>query len=204
MSIARMPVSIEFSIARRKLVSETSALCICRRRRMWRQVPSSIHTVSTRERDDHPEQRVADQADRGAIALAAQHQAVAGRRDRQLVDDRSGPRGLARHRHHACWPARGLASSSSVDRMAVRHFGRHEVAQQRVDRVLGDQRAGERAAVDQRHWTWNTAVPAALRKAASTPAGAARAPLRRRLRARGGVRRRRQRRARCRRRASSA
>ena len=42
-----MPVSIEFSIARRKLVSETSAVCICSRRRMWRQVPSSIHTVST-------------------------------------------------------------------------------------------------------------------------------------------------------------
>ena len=46
MSIARMPVSIEFSIARRKFVSETSAACICRRRRMWRQVPSSIQTVS--------------------------------------------------------------------------------------------------------------------------------------------------------------
>ncbi len=45
MSMARMPVSIEFSIARRKLVSDTSAFCICRRRRMWRHVPSSIHTV---------------------------------------------------------------------------------------------------------------------------------------------------------------
>ena len=47
MSIARMPVSMEFSIARRKLVSVTSALCICWRRPMWRQVPSSIQTVST-------------------------------------------------------------------------------------------------------------------------------------------------------------
>jgi hypothetical protein len=47
MSMARMPVSMEFSIARRKLASETSALCICSRRPMWRQVPSSIHTVST-------------------------------------------------------------------------------------------------------------------------------------------------------------
>ena len=46
MSTARMPVSIEFSIARRKFASDTSALCICSRRRMWRQVPSSIHTVS--------------------------------------------------------------------------------------------------------------------------------------------------------------
>ena len=33
--------------ARRKFVSDTSALCICRRRPMWRQVPSSIQTVST-------------------------------------------------------------------------------------------------------------------------------------------------------------
>ena len=47
MSMARMPVSIEFSMARRKLVSETSAACICSRRRMCRQVPSSIQTVST-------------------------------------------------------------------------------------------------------------------------------------------------------------
>ena len=45
MSIARMPVSMEFSIARRKLVSCTSAPWICARRRTWRQVPSSIHTV---------------------------------------------------------------------------------------------------------------------------------------------------------------
>ena len=42
-----MPVSIEFSIARRKLVSCTSAAWICARRRRWRQLPSSIHTVST-------------------------------------------------------------------------------------------------------------------------------------------------------------
>ena len=42
-----MPVGMEFSIARRKLVSCTSAPWICARRRMWRQLPSSIHTVST-------------------------------------------------------------------------------------------------------------------------------------------------------------
>jgi hypothetical protein len=47
MSIARMPVSMEFSIARRKFASDTSALCICSRRPMCRHVPSSIHTVST-------------------------------------------------------------------------------------------------------------------------------------------------------------
>jgi hypothetical protein len=38
---------MEFSIARRKLVSDTSALCICNLRPIWRHVPSSIHTVST-------------------------------------------------------------------------------------------------------------------------------------------------------------
>jgi hypothetical protein len=47
MSMARMPVSMEFSMARRKLVSCTRAFWIWVRRRMWRQVPSSIHTVST-------------------------------------------------------------------------------------------------------------------------------------------------------------
>ncbi len=40
-----MPVSMEFSIARRKLVSEMSACWTWSRRRMWRQVPASIHTV---------------------------------------------------------------------------------------------------------------------------------------------------------------
>ncbi len=42
-----MPVSMEFSIARRKLVSATSACWACRRRRVWRQVPISIQLVST-------------------------------------------------------------------------------------------------------------------------------------------------------------
>ena len=41
-----MPVGMEFSIARRKFVSCTSATWICARRRMWRHVPSSIHTVN--------------------------------------------------------------------------------------------------------------------------------------------------------------
>ena len=42
-----MPVGMLFSMARRKFVSCTSAPWIWARRRMWRQVPSSIHTVST-------------------------------------------------------------------------------------------------------------------------------------------------------------
>ena len=47
MSSARMPVSIEFSIARRKLVSATRACCACMRRRVCRQLPISIQAVIT-------------------------------------------------------------------------------------------------------------------------------------------------------------
>ena len=42
-----MPVGMEFSIARRKLVSVSSACCTDMRRRVWRQVTISIDTVST-------------------------------------------------------------------------------------------------------------------------------------------------------------
>jgi hypothetical protein len=45
--MARMPVSIEFSIARRKLVSDINACCVCIRRRVWRQLAISIHAVIT-------------------------------------------------------------------------------------------------------------------------------------------------------------
>ena len=40
-----MPVSTEFSMARRKLVSITSAFWACMRRRVWRQVAISIQAV---------------------------------------------------------------------------------------------------------------------------------------------------------------
>ena len=40
-----MPVSIEFSIARRNVVSATSAFWACRRRRVWRQLAISIQAV---------------------------------------------------------------------------------------------------------------------------------------------------------------
>ncbi|MNZ94292.1 hypothetical protein D3C78_1133950 [compost metagenome] len=40
-----MPVSTEFSMARRKLVSATSASWARMRRRVWRQVASSIQAV---------------------------------------------------------------------------------------------------------------------------------------------------------------
>ena len=40
-----MPVRIEFSIARRKFVSATSACCACMRRRVCRQFAMSIHAV---------------------------------------------------------------------------------------------------------------------------------------------------------------
>jgi hypothetical protein len=76
MSIARMPVGMEFSIARRKLVSCTSA-------RLDLHAPAHVAPGAQqhphrqhRQRHDHPEQRVADQADRGAVALAAQVEAV--------------------------------------------------------------------------------------------------------------------------------
>ncbi len=42
-----MPVRMEFSIARRKLVSAISACCACMRRRVWRQVAISIQAVIT-------------------------------------------------------------------------------------------------------------------------------------------------------------
>ena len=67
-----------------------------------------------RERHHHPEQGVADQADRGAVALAAQHQAVLGRRDRQLEDDRRPLRGRCRARSSRCWRATGRWSSSEI------------------------------------------------------------------------------------------
>jgi len=40
-----MPVSMEFSMARRKLVSSSRARCTCSRRRLWRRLASSIQTV---------------------------------------------------------------------------------------------------------------------------------------------------------------
>ncbi|MNV26710.1 hypothetical protein D3C71_1178350 [compost metagenome] len=45
MSSARMPVRMEFSIARRKFVSATRACWACMRRRVWRQVAISIQAV---------------------------------------------------------------------------------------------------------------------------------------------------------------
>ena len=46
-SSARMPVTMEFSMARRKLVSATRAFWACKRRRVWRQLPISIQAVMT-------------------------------------------------------------------------------------------------------------------------------------------------------------
>jgi len=40
-----MPVSMEFSIARRKFVSDTRACCAWARRRVWRQLAISIQAV---------------------------------------------------------------------------------------------------------------------------------------------------------------
>ena len=43
--MARMPVGMEFSMARRKLVSDTRACCACWRLRVWRQLAISIQVV---------------------------------------------------------------------------------------------------------------------------------------------------------------
>ena len=45
--MARMPVRMEFSMARLKLVSEIKACWACKRRRVCRQLPISIQAVST-------------------------------------------------------------------------------------------------------------------------------------------------------------
>ena len=127
---------------------ETRALCICRRRRTWRQVPSSIHSVST-DSADHPEQGVADQPIDVRNPSGAQHDSVGPRRDRQLLHDRAG-RAPGPASAAPSWPAPCLGVEQR-DRVAVRDLARDEVAQQGLDRVLGDQRPGEGAAVDQRH-----------------------------------------------------
>ena len=44
-AFARMPVSMEFSMARRKLVSVIKACCACKRLRVCRHVPINIHVV---------------------------------------------------------------------------------------------------------------------------------------------------------------
>ena len=113
LSSARMPVSIEFSIARRKLVSCTSAFWIWLRRRMWRQVPSSIHTVSDRQRHDHPEQRVADQADRGAPALPRSTRPLAAGANGRSSDDRRAAARAGRASATRCRRAR-LPSASTT------------------------------------------------------------------------------------------
>jgi hypothetical protein len=43
--MARMPVSMEFSIARRKLVSDSRACWACSRLREWRQLAINIQAV---------------------------------------------------------------------------------------------------------------------------------------------------------------
>ena len=143
-----MPVSMEFSIARRKLVSATSACCACMRRRVWRQLPISIQAVITLQRADQPEQAAADHAQRGAVGLRAQHQAVAHRRDRHFVFvGLRGPGQQLRAGLRGGTDGAGEHAALAVEqrhRVARRHLGRHAVAQQAVDRVLAQDHAGER------------------------------------------------------------
>ena len=175
-------VSMEFSIARRKLVSATSACWACMRRRVWRQLAISIQAVMALSAPDQPEQAAADHAQRGAVGLRAQHQAVAHRRHRHFVFV-----GLRWPRAAAAWPGcaaaptvpastRPLPSSSATAYLAE-HLGRHAVAQQAVDRVFAQHHAGELALVGQRHVQLQQAgAVACRRRAASTPAAAGRAP----------------------------
>ncbi len=102
-----------------------------------------------REQHHHPEQAVADQADRGPVALAAQDQPVVGRRHRQLEDDRRALLVRARQHHHRAGE-RALLGIEHRDRMAACDLARDEVAQQPLERILGDQRAVELAVVDER------------------------------------------------------
>ena len=104
-----------------------------------------------RQCHDHPEQGVADQSDRGAVALATQQQVVDGRSQRQLVHDRRAAyRFLSRHLRHGAGQDLLLVIGDR-HRMAHRDVGRYKVAQQRLDRILHHQRAAEGVACHQRH-----------------------------------------------------
>ena len=134
-----------------------------------------------RQQHHHPEQAVADQADRGAVALAAQDEAVLGRRDRQLEDDRRPRRLRCPAASSPCWRASAIVRIEHRDRVPARDLGRHEVAQQPLDRILGDQRAVEDAVVDRAGSApGRPGCRSCRRTAASRPSGACRARARRR------------------------
>mmetsp|Transcript_4945 Transcript_4945/g.17891 ORF Transcript_4945/g.17891 Transcript_4945/m.17891 type:complete len:651 (+) Transcript_4945:3243-5195(+) len=101
------------------------------------------------EGQHHPEQRVADQADRGAPALAPQHQAVEGGRQRHVMQQRRAAQHLAGHRRDGAADDL-LAGIEHRDAVSRGDFAGHVVAQQGLDGVFRDQHAGEAAAVDQR------------------------------------------------------
>ena len=135
-------------MARRKLVSGTRACCACMRRRVWRQLAISIQAVIALSAHDQPEQAAADHAQRGAVGLGAQDQAVADRRDRHLVFVGVGwPRAASRWpvwRSGIELPASTLpVPSSSATAYLADDLGRHAVAQQAVDRVFAQDHAGE-------------------------------------------------------------
>ena len=102
------------------------------------QHPHSEH----RQRHHHPKQRVADQSDRGAIALSPQQEAVEHGSERCVVDDGRSPRGLA-------WQGDDRAGEHlplhvhNADHVTARDVGRYKKAQERVDGVLHHQRTRE-------------------------------------------------------------
>jgi hypothetical protein len=80
MSSARMPVSMEFSMARRKLVSATRACWACMRRRVWRQLAISIQAVMSAERAPTSQNKpLPTTPKRCAVRLRLEDQAVADR-----------------------------------------------------------------------------------------------------------------------------
>ncbi|CAM3914362.1 hypothetical protein ACAN107058_19800 [Paracidovorax anthurii] len=102
-----------------------------------------------------PEQAAAHHAERGAIGLRAQHEAVAHGRDEHLVLVRARGPG-----QQVGGPAPGgerragqqlLLAVQHGDRVARQHLGGRAVAQQAVHRVFGQHHAREAALRHQRH-----------------------------------------------------
>ena len=161
MSIARMPVSIEFSIARRKFVSETRALCICTRRRMWRQVPSSIHSVSTLS---------ATTIQNSVLPISPIEVRKPRLRSTSPLPGGESGTSCTIAAGRATRPGIGITELARVSTLFVEQhddvpagdFGRHEVAMQTLDRILGEQRADEGTAVEQGQLDLERGWPAAF------------------------------------------
>ena len=138
---------------------------ICSRRRMWRQAEQHPHRQH-RQRHHHPEQRVADQADRGALAPPRSircrcRTGASGTSVSTICAGRLEPR----HAGRRCWFVDVVARVQHRDHVAVRHLRRHEVAQQPRPSILGHQRAGEGRGPISGTCTWKTAAAVRMGRA---------------------------------------